>query len=82
MNGVDRIQDFQDGSDRIVFEKLGVGRYASGGGNGTIFAQDAANGDVILHGKTSAGVAFAIEVADPTGTLIAAHISSSDFFFG
>jgi Ca2+-binding RTX toxin-like protein len=79
LGGGDRIEDFQDGVDRIVLEKLGVTKYAAGGGLGTVFARDGAGGNVFLDVVTSAGAKFSIDVADPTASLTAANFTASDF---
>jgi Ca2+-binding RTX toxin-like protein len=81
LDGGDQIQDFEDGVDRIVLEKLGVSKYAAGGAPGTIFARNGASGNVLLDVVTSAGVKFSIDIADPTATLSAQNFSSSDFLF-
>ena len=79
LDGGDTIMDFENGIDRIVLEKLGVKSFSSSGAPGTVFAHDLANGDVALDVVTSSGAEFTIQLADPLGTLNAAHLSSADF---
>ena len=81
LDGGDRIEDFQDGVDRIIFEKLGISSYRPGGGNGTVFAHDLPNGEVRLDAVTSSGMHFSATVADPGGTLTAASFTAVDFLF-
>jgi Ca2+-binding RTX toxin-like protein len=81
LDGGDSVEDFQDGADRIVIEKLGVTRYQAGGANGTVFAHDDASGAVVLDVVTSTGAGFAIEIADPNDVLLAAQFSAADFLF-
>jgi len=78
---VDRIEDFQDGSDLIVLEKIGVTHFAPGSGLGSIYAQDAADGGVTLLATTLTGEHLTISVADPAGNLSAANFSAADFLF-
>ena len=81
LDGGDRIEDYQDGVDKIVLEKLGITAFKSGGSAGSVFAHDLANGDVSVDVVTSAGVAFSIQLADTYGTLHAADLSMADFLF-
>jgi hypothetical protein len=66
---------------RIVLEKLGLTGFQSGGSTGTVSARDLANGEVSIDVVTSAGVAFAIHLADPFDTLSAVRITTVDFIF-
>ena len=81
LDGGDRIQDFQDGSDRIVLEKLGVTKFAAGGGLGTVYAYAAASGDIILNVVSSAGAEFSVTVDNENGVLQPQHFSAADFIF-
>jgi Ca2+-binding RTX toxin-like protein len=81
LDGGDIIEDYEDGVDRIVLEKLGVTAYKVGGAAGTVYAHDLSNGDVSVDVTTSAGVKFSIQVADPHHTLSAANFSAADFVF-
>jgi Ca2+-binding RTX toxin-like protein len=78
---VDRIEDFQDGLDLVVLEKIGVTRFDPNGGAGTVHAVDAANGGVTLLATASTGALLTIELADPLGPLSAASFSAADFLF-
>ena len=81
LDGGDHIEDFENGLDHIVLEKLGVGSYRAGGGAGTVYAHDLASGAVGLDVVTSTGIKMSIVVEDPAGTLNAASFSAADFIF-
>jgi Ca2+-binding RTX toxin-like protein len=78
--GVDRIEDFEDGVDHIVLEKLGVSHYESSGANGTVFARKVGN-DNVLHIVTSSAQELLIEIAIPAGANSATEITADDFIF-
>ena len=76
-----RIKDFEDGIDKIVFEKIGVKAYNSSGAAGTAFAYDLPDGSVRIDVVTSSNTHFSIFVDDPYNTLSFSNFSSSDFLF-
>ena len=79
--GMDTIMDFQDGLDLMIFEKLGITSYSSSGANGTVYAYDRSDGNVLISGHGSAGQLVSVLVMDPTQTLDATDFSRADFLF-
>jgi Ca2+-binding RTX toxin-like protein len=81
LEGGDRIEDFENGVDLIVLEKLGVTSYGAGGNTGTVFAKDSPTGDVLIDVVTSEGARFTITVGDPREAIDATQFTATDFIF-
>ncbi len=81
LSGTDTILDFEDGTDRIVFEKLGVNRYSEDGGAGSVFAREDGAGGVVLEGVDQHGANFAINIMAAGTPLYANQFSAADFIF-
>ena len=50
LTGQDMVMDFQDGLDVLIFENLGIKKYANTGAAGTAYAYDQSSGDVLIKG--------------------------------
>jgi Ca2+-binding RTX toxin-like protein len=77
----DTIMDFQDGLDTITLERLGITSYASTGANGTVYAYDQPDDNVLIRGYTATGQTMTVLLIDSTHTLDASDFSSADFLF-
>ena len=79
--GTDTIMDFQDGLDLMIFEKVGITSYSNSHANGTVYAYNRADGNVLIQGHGSSGQVISVLVMDPTRTLDALDFSRADFIF-
>ena len=72
--------DFQDGIDLMIFEKLGISSYSGSGANGTVYASDRSDGNVLISGTVPTASRFRC-LSWTLHTLDAADFSSADFLF-
>ena len=73
--------DFEDDIDRFVFEGNGIKSYSSSGANGTVFAYDQPDGNVLIRGLDGIGNEISILVEDQYNSLQVSDFSSTDFWF-